>query len=234
MYENTIFLSLGREIPLFKFFLIAVYSSILTVAADDVSNEDMVLADCRAFYFERQFDNAINCVRKKILSGELKTGRDSVKAFELGGIVSFIQDDYDSSKAYFRRILKINSEKNLDPVRVPPEIIELYNSTKAEYGKKHAPSVRSTSITTLLPFGIGHFSENKFARGTVYFGLGVVSLSANIYTYFRRKEMENSEGTYDDPDRALGLYRIQILSFYGGFVGTGLISFLDAAILNRR
>jgi hypothetical protein len=120
-------------------------------------------------------------------------------------------------------------------VNVPPEIVTMFRTSKLEYDKQHplpGADRKPAPLRRLLPFGIGHMLEGKYGRGIVYISLSALALGLNISTYQERVGMKGPDGTYRDPAAAYDLQRIQVGAFYGGFLGVGLVSFIDAIVNN--
>ena len=192
---------------------------------------------CVRLYENRDFASALSCVNSGFDSIGLLTRKDSLKAFELGAILCYILDKYDSANIYFDRVLFLDPKEGLDPLNVPPEIIAMFETRKAAFLEKF-PQFRDTipvlkkSILKFMPYGAGHIKEKKYKRGIFYAAVSVLALGANISSYYMRKSMENPDHTYNNVKRAEMLYNTQVISFYGVFLGTGLVSFLDALFTN--
>ncbi|OGJ91084.1 MAG: hypothetical protein A2268_01990 [Candidatus Raymondbacteria bacterium RifOxyA12_full_50_37] len=202
-------------------------------------SQENPIALCQNMYDNREFTAALSCVRGQLDSGRVTTRIDSFKAFELAGMLCYILDDYDNANVYFRDILGMDRFAEPDPVTVPPEILAFYKRQKSAFEQEHplitlAPPVPKKSALRLLPFGAGHIREKKYFRGFSYAAAAAVCLGINIVSYNSRKLLESPNGRYapDDLDSAVGLYNIQVGSFYGGFLGIGFISFVDALITN--
>jgi hypothetical protein len=184
------------------------------------------LKPCQDLYENREFTPALHCALTRMDSGLVTTREDSLKDYELTAILYYMLEDFEKTNLYFDQILFMDQESRLDPASVPPEIMALFNNRRsALFGK--APD---QDAWTLAPFGVGHFRMKKYHRAVLYSFVAAVSLGVNVRAYQARESMRNSDGSYNDPGRALNLYRVQLTSFYAGFLGTGLASFVDALL----
>jgi tetratricopeptide (TPR) repeat protein len=205
------------------------YTYFIVILAGFVCAEQALLAPCDSLYEKREFGSALKCIHLKINSASLKQKRDSLRAFERAAILYYILEDFQESNRFFDQLLLINPNYELDPVSVPPEILALYKNRKEAREMANKPE---KSLLRLLPYGAGHIKEKKIKRGIVYIGVSVIALGMNIAMYNWRKSIERTDGTYDNPQQAANLQSVQLWAFYGGFVGTGLVSFVDALLTN--
>jgi tetratricopeptide (TPR) repeat protein len=177
------------------------------------------LSPCQTLYENREFARALDCARRKLDSGLVSARQDSLRAFELAAVVSYILEDFDGANAYFDRMLRLDSRYQINPVTVPPEITALFENRR---------SALSKSPLRFFPYGIGHFKAGTKTRAWVYCMGAAIALGVNITAYRVRKADENPDGTYDNAARAANLYTLQLTAFYGLFLGVGAVSFIDA------
>lgn len=182
------------------------------------------LAPCDSLYAEREFKGALRCVLDRMDSGYCRNTADSLKGFQTAAVLYYLLEDFEKTSLYFDQMLLMDPDVRPDPADVPPEILALFNNRRSVlYGKQPGEDP-----LTLLPFGIGHYRMKKYHRAVLFSFLAAVSLGVNVRAYQARESLKNGDGTYDRPERALALYRVQLTAFYAGFLGTGLASFIDA------
>lgn len=177
------------------------------------------LDSCAALFQKRVFAEAALCAEARLVIG-LPVRADSVGAMELCAQSAYLLEDYKKCGETFDRLLNVFPGYRPDPAELPPELVALFSSRL---------ELQAKSNWRFVPFGAGQWKAGKKKRAAIFAGTGLGLLLVNAGTYNIRKSMENPDGTYTNPDKALNLYRIQI-SAAVLFALTGLVSVTDAVL----
>ena len=195
----------------------------------------------------------------KLLSGGLNR-----KIFENGqltsvhrllGIGHFILQNRNKSREHFLRLLTKDPDHQLDPLYVPPIIIDFYEGIREEH-KEMLDAIRiqqrkeeerrreqaaekivlkkNPYFVNFIPFGAGQFQNGKAVKGTLFLTGQAIALSLNITGYWIAENLEGEDGYYSKADaRTAKNWRIvQYASL--GVLGALVIGGIVDALLDHR
>lgn len=157
-----------------------------------------------------------------------------IEARRLMGVTLHAQGRVDEAREEFGQLLLLDPKHELDPFVVPPNVIATFESVREQMratldeliGKKpveEPPPPKTTaeirivevppSFAMYLPGGLPQFMLEEYGWGFTWLTLQLVSLAANVYSYFAARDLDTESGTYK------ALFAIQYVGFIG-FLGT--------------
>ncbi len=171
----------------------------------------------------------------------LKDARDVKEALEILGVASYLTGDKDTAKESFTRLLLLDPETHLDPLVIPPRVIEFFEELRSTLGEKIALARASPGgsagpkeakgITriiheevtvdphplwlNLLPFGVGQFELDRPGWGWFFLVGEALALGTNVSAWTLVEATRQPDGTHlpDDYRRARDVYQpIQVAS----------------------
>ncbi len=184
---------------------------------------------CDSLYDNRYFAEARECADNHLVHSNRT---DSLKYLKLSALSNYLMEDYANAGKKFDAILGLDPHHSLDSMAIPPEIIALFEGRKNFITTQIVPS-EQTNLLQYAPLGIGHLAKGK-KRGWVYAGVATLGLSLNVGSYWIREWDKLPDGSYNHSDRAARYYSVQMISFYGVFIGSIIISIFDTILLNRN
>ncbi|MBL8024905.1 MAG: hypothetical protein JNL74_00760 [Fibrobacteres bacterium] len=178
---------------------------------------------CDSLYDNREFVLARECSEGMLSS--VNTADDSAKFLVLSSLSSYLLEDYNKAAQTFDQLLTVKPDYVLDSMTIPPEIVALFEGRR----QKVAVVPAKKSLLNYAPLGIGQIIQGK-RRGWLYAAAAVAGLAVNAAAYNIRKSERLSDGTYSDANRAAQYYSVQQGAFYGLFLGTAIVSTIDAVL----
>ena len=179
-------------------------------------------------------------------------GEQLTEAHRLLGIGYFILQNRAKSHEHFLRLLTQNPDFQLDPLYVPPIIIEFFETIReenremleairAEREKKEEedqqaePSVivrrKNPYYVNFVPFGAGQFQNDEPIKGTLFLSAETLALGLNVTGFFMSKSFEGNDGYYSPGDAsAARKWRIVQYSALGAFGALVIGGIIDALV----
>lgn len=185
------------------------------------------------------------------VAGELRTGDVVlVPALELAGVCAAMEGDSPAARALFVRLLALRPDHRLDPVYVPPAVMELFEATRAAPPPPAAPaaepeaapprtvlrterivrtSVEKPLWTLFVPFGVGQFQNGHTAAGASFAAGELAALAVNVGAFWALRAAADADGRYPaDRHAEAAALRVTQFAALGAFVALVLAGVIDA------
>jgi tetratricopeptide (TPR) repeat protein len=145
---------------------------------------------------------------------------DLLSVHRLLGIGHFILQNRPKAREHFLRLLTRDPEAHLDPLYVPPIIIEFFEQIREENSEMlaailqqrqqaeearlqtEAPPAQTVRLrynpyfVNFLPFGAGQYQNDQPVKGTLFLTSEIVALGINIAAYFVSDSLKGPDGAY--------------------------------------
>ena len=170
-------------------------------------------------------------------------------AYEYLGLAHFYLGDENIAKGFFKDLIYFKPEHRLDPVRVPPNAVSLYNqlhdALQAELSLRQEAMARQAELEeervlkkmrqqvileqqvnqkliAFLPFGAGQFQNREPGLGYFFLGSELISVGLSAGFFWGVESLRQSDGRFMKRDYlfAQQLQRAQMIS---GGVAIGLM-----------
>lgn len=172
----------------------------------------------------------------------LQDGDQVREALEALGIASFLMNDPRGAREAFVRLLNLEPSSQLDPLIVPPQVIEFFNGIRKEMeetlAQLRARQQREAELQALaqaptllvqeqvivdqhpywlnfLPFGVGQFELGRRQWGWFFLTSQAAALGCNVTASLLVESTRNPDGTHGHADyvRARDVYQpLQVAS----------------------
>lgn len=212
-----------------------------TTTQTRVSPEDALKRANRAYTFG-DYEGAVQVLTPVVEPEmEIRGLSEQVRAFELLGLSHWYLGQNDASKRYFRRMILVNPDKELDPRLVPPPIIEFYEDlrqdlaedikrSEAELRKRIEEEERqrrernalikevtykeNSLVVALLPFGVGQFQNGDETLGWIFLTAEVAAITLSVSFLYAAESLRQPNGFFrpEEADLARNLQTAQIIS----------------------
>ena len=172
------------------------------------------------------------------------------------GIGYFVQKDIDKSRESFLSMLAQDPDAVLDPLYVPPAIVEfvdrirtsnkaLLDTLRAQRGKRResaeaaAPKPATRIVlrehkpfaVVFIPFGAGQFLNDEPLKGGALMASELVCLTLNVASYFVTRGFRGADGYYSkDNARQAKRWRVVQYSALGALGAIALTGIIEAAV----
>jgi hypothetical protein len=121
------------------------------------------LATAQQQYDQSQFDQAVTTLRQALAQGQV-TGGDVVRAKELLARSLARSNNRIEAKEMFKSILRQDPGYRADPVRIPPDEMEVFNLALTEFRAEQVESGRRVPASFGFFFGLGSGASKDFAE----------------------------------------------------------------------
>lgn len=189
------------------------------------------------------FENLLNPLR---ISDEEKV----VTAYQLLGISCFLENEREKAREAFIQVLHRQPDFHLNPVVIPPPIVEYFDDIRIEL-KPQLDEIRRrreemarrqeaevtvyierkvathSFLLNFFPFGVGQFQNGEKAKGVALLVSQAVSAGASLTAYTVVQSMKDSAGWFDHPGQARAWQVVQ-LSSGGLFFALYTLGVVDA------
>lgn len=160
------------------------------------------------------------------------------------GFVEVISGREAAAKNDFTQALKLNPDLLLDPVYVPPLILEIFNEARYEFeeSEKTIPEemAKDPAISSIEPViiprfcylanmvvpGSGFFARKHTTRGAIWFVLEATSVAALVYSYDKMRESRRDymkASLESELNRKYDRYNTWYKRTWGWGISTGII-----------
>lgn len=220
------------------------FSTILTFVLLTLNQQSEDLFKKGVYLFEHQdFKQSIIIFNKIVNNNLSKDENELAECYKYLGAAHFYLEDLKGAEANFRQLLLLKPDTKLDPFLFPPSMVLFFDKLKQDL-----PITRKTDIeravnrekyllyVNLLPFGLPQFSHNQNTKGSIILSLQIISISANIYSYWQVQSMIDRYGfvkDYKTADRVNTFKTIQITSLIS-FGSIYLYSILDGMYYSSK
>lgn len=160
----------------------------------------------------------------------LSRSEDVHEALELLGVAGHMRGDLDTARAAFVRLLTMDPEARLDPLVVPPQVVEFFDSLRSELAAKleryrlqqelqrrtqemeaqqagpRRLVVEQITIdrhpywVNFVPFGAGQFQLGRTGWGIFFLAGESLALGANLGSALVVEASRNPDGTHAPED----------------------------------
>ncbi len=171
------------------------------------------------------------------------------------GIGSFILQDRKKARENFLILLTLNPDEQLDPLYVPPIIIDTFESIRSEHkemldairaerlkAKEEKPEEERVDVVrkynpyfvNFIPFGAGQYQNGEAVKGTLFLTGEVVLLGLNVASYFVSDSLKGDDGLYSSDNAKMAReWRIVQYTALGALTVLAVGGIVDA-VLNHR
>lgn len=181
------------------------------------------------------------------------------RVHRLLGIGYFIGKDIDKSRESFLSMLAQDPDAVLDPLYVPPSIVEfvdrirasnkaLLDTLRAQRDKRRdAPDPAKKPVTRVvikeskpfavvfIPFGAGQFLNDEPLKGGAFMASELACLTLNVASYFVTRGFRGADGYYSKENaRQAKRWRIVQYSALGALGGIALTGIIEAAVRYKQ
>ncbi len=140
------------------------------------------------------------------------------------GLCQYLQKQYSKAKQTFEQLLLKDPDYKLDPLYVPPQIIDFFDDLRKQMEPQLRPIreriarqkreqerkkpkkaievkvVRNMRALNFLPFGVGQFQNHQYIKGYIILGAEAAALVLNIASYITVKALAGADGKYTEED----------------------------------
>ncbi len=230
---------------------------------DSQLDPEHIFQTARHAYTFGDYPMALKYLNRILYPRVLLTDEEEInEALEILGITAYYENHPQMSRQAFVRLLSADPDHRLDPLVVPPQIVDFFDGIRQELDenlkeireRRHRQEqweemeqlkARQTlvleqritmrpTIMDLLPFGIAQFSQERPAWGTFFLSTQLLSLGLNMGSYLAVENMRNENGFHvsSDIEQAEYLQNIQIVSLVG--LGAMLVWGTMDGLINKQ
>ena len=170
------------------------------------------------------------------------------------GIGYFILQRRAEAQEQFLRLLLLDPTTELDPLYVPPIILDFFAKVRKDNhelletiarerrGEGEAakppdltPRTKNPYAVIFIPFGAGQFQNGEPVKGGLFLASELLTLAGNISGYFVSKGLKGDDGFYSPSDaKAARALRITQYVSLGAFAALWIGGIIDAALNYRE
>jgi hypothetical protein len=196
------------------------------------------------------YREAIELLQGLLRPLRLRDAERIAEARQLLGVSYYFVKDFRAAEEEFERLLFLKPRHQLDPLLIPPPVIEFFEKVRERIKdrlarlhpeKKEAPSgpiyierrvQRRVFLLNLFPFGVGQFQNREVGKGVFFLSAQAGMLATNLVSYALVESRRRPDGRFAPGDEswARGLRVVQIvsLSAFGALVVWGVVdAFLE-------
>lgn len=175
-----------------------------------------------------------------------------LRVHRLLGIGYFILHNRSKSSEHFLRLLTQAPDTQLDPLYVPPIIIDYFEKIREDNRsmldailakQKELPEKLPTAMAVkrynpyfvnFIPFGAGQFQNEQATKGALFLSSEVLTLGFNIAGYFATLGLQSGDGYYStgNAERAREWRIVQYVSL--GALAALMVGGIIDAVLNHK
>jgi hypothetical protein len=223
-------------------------AGLLLVAGDvSASSSDEFNRARNAFAFGN-YREAIQLLQGLLRPLRLRDEERIAEARQLLGVSYYFVKDFRAAEEEFERLLFLKPRHQLDPLLIPPPVIEYFEKVREKIKdrlarlhpeKKEAPSgpiyierrvERRLLLLNLFPFGVGQFQNRQAGKGIFFLSAQTAMLATNLVSYAAVESRRRPDGRFAPGDeswaRNLRVVQIVSLSTLGALVVWGVVDAL--------
>lgn len=227
--------------------LIVILALPKMAAADPVKR----LRAAKTRYVAGKYREAVRILKTLLKPLRLKEPQDMAQAYRLLGLCHFFLNQEKAAQWAFEKLLFLKPRFQLDPLLVPPPVVDFFEKIRQEIKEKLDQIIRSRKpeklglqkiyferqvrkrsyILNFFPFGVGQFQNGKKLKGYLFLGGQLVFLATNLATYFSLESLRRPDGYFNDGQLSTvqALRVTQYVSF-GLFLGMVVWGIIDALV----
>ncbi|MGC9043327.1 MAG: hypothetical protein ACP5KG_05660 [Myxococcota bacterium] len=199
-------------------------STIIIILVVSMNQPEDDLFKKGVYLFEHQDFKQSVVIFNRIINNNLsKDENELIECYKYLGAAHFYLEDLKSSEANFRQLLLLKPDFRLDPFLFPPSMVLFFDKIKKDMPKGGTTITNKSRLEggkyelyiNFLPFGLPQYAHNQKVKGSILLSLQLLSLTANIISYWQVHSMIDRYGYVKDrtdADRANLLKTIQITS----------------------
>lgn len=219
--------------------LIFILSLALAQSDDDILKKGI-------YFFEHgDYKQSISILNRVLKNNLARDEKELVECYKYLGAAYFYIEDMRLADANFRQLLLIDPEFKLDPFLFPPSMVLFFDRIRNEISTKKSGGESESSgrgisdypyryrlYVNLLPFGAPQFANNQEIKGSSVLVLQVVTLTANIFSYWQVNSMVDRHGYVKDQETAhrANIYKTVQISSLVAFGVVYLYSAIDGFV----
>lgn len=189
---------------------------------------------------------------EQALAMEKFQGEQLLRVHRLLGIGYFILHNKSKSGEHFLRLLTQAPDTQLDPLYVPPIIIDYFKKIREDNKsmldailakQQEVPEKLPTAMAVkrynpyfvnFIPFGAGQFQNEQPTKGALFLSSEVLTLGFNIAGYFATLGLQSGDGYYSagNAERAREWRIVQYVSL--GALAALMVGGIIDAVLNHK
>jgi len=209
------------------------------------------LSAAKTRYVAGKYRQAVRILKTLIRPLKLKEPRDVIQAYRLLGLCHFFLKVKKSSRWAFEKLLYLEPRFKLDPLLVPPPVVDFFEKIRLEIKEKLDQIILSRKpkkvglqkvyferlvkkrsyILNFFPFGVGQLQNGKQLKGYLFLGSQLAMLATNLATYFSLEGLRRPDGYFNEGNlsAAQALRVTQYISF-GLFLGLVVWGIIDSLV----
>lgn len=166
---------------------------------------------------------------------------DQARAYELLGLAHFYLHEEQKARRVFERLIRLDPQRRLDPLVVPPAAIAFYDRLRTEMAdelraereafirrrreeeerrrRENMVEIereyrRNSRLVAVMPFGIGQFQNGDTALGVAFLTTELAAIGLSIGAYLAVEDLRRPTGRFSSADlpRAESLQTVQVAS----------------------
>ncbi len=219
------------------------------------SGGDEELELVRNLFQYGDYPAVVTHLEEAMRQGLFDSEEQQLEAYRHLGVTYYILQQKERSKESFMLLLTREPDYQLDPLYVPPIIIDFFESIKEENrqlldeirqariktAEKEQPPLkkeyfsRNAYAVNFIPFGVGQFQNGQPVKGTLFAAAETISLALNITSYFMVRGYRGDDGMYTSGNAKLARdWRITQFVSLGVFAILAVGGVIDAALNYRE
>lgn len=216
-------------------------------------NGEAILQRARNLYEYGDYDKVVKLLERALSVGKFDESQIAA-VHELAGICSFILQNKTKAREHFLQLLMRAPDTKLDPLYVPPIIIDFFEEVRKENREmleairahlarqkqererqermaNMAVKVKNPYFVNFIPFGAGQFQNEEQIKGGLFLSGEALLLSLNIAAYFVSDGLKGKDGRYSAADAEdARSWRIVQYSAMGALVLVAVGGVIDAVL----
>jgi len=197
----------------------------------------------------------ITHLEEAMRQGLFQAEEQLLEAYRHLGVTYYILQQKERSKESFMLLLTREPDYKLDPLYVPPIIIDFFESIKKEnqqlldeirQARQKAAQEEEKPLkkeyyrynayaVNFIPFGVGQFQNAQPIKGTLFATSELICLALNVTSYFMVRGYRGDDGMYTSGNAKLARdWRITQYVSLGAFVVLAVGGVIDAALNYRE
>ncbi len=206
------------------------------------------LRDAEGWFTYGDFDRVIEKLKPLVEPKSLLPDRDDLaRSYELLGLACFYQRREVEARKYFERLVRLEPDKHLDPLLVPPPAVQFYEDVRASLAeelarqkaalekqlaeederRRRANTVvekielrRNSRFVAAMPLGAGQLQDGQYVTGGLLLGTQLVLAGLSIGFAQGVEGLRQPSGRYapSDVERAEAYQAAQLGCGYGALL----------------
>ena len=188
---------------------------------------------------------------------KLSLPADIARAYKLSGLSAFYLKDEESAARYFEKLIRLQPDFRLDPVKVPPPAVAFYDGIRdkladeiqriraalAKLAEEEKERERlknqiriqrdiqiNSRLTAMLPLGVGQFQNGNRTMGQLFLSGQALAATSSVALFFAVESLRTESGRFrtSDLDRSRQYRDAQLIT------GTAAIALAVIGIIEAQ